>query len=134
MSENALAALKFSESDFQGQDIASLDDRPKLTAAELKARFDNIGKVMLALSGFNQLLDLLISGEALAAMGATASGAADGTLAAELEAINGRLTSLEAGGISIYVGTEEPVMARYLWFDTSGGETLSAMGAADNNI
>ena len=33
MSENALAALKFSESDFQGQDIASLDDRPKLTAA-----------------------------------------------------------------------------------------------------
>ena len=62
----SLSELKFEESDFEGQDIASLDDRPKISAAELKARFDNIGKVLLALGRFNQLLDSLISGDALA--------------------------------------------------------------------
>ena len=62
----SLSELKFEESDFEGQDIASLDDRPKISAAELKARFDNIGKALLALGRFNQLLDSLISGEALA--------------------------------------------------------------------
>lgn len=61
-----LSELKFAESDFEGQDIASLDDRPKISAAELKKRFDNIGKAMLALGRFNQLIDSLISGEALA--------------------------------------------------------------------
>lgn len=65
----ALSELKFDEGDFAGQDIASLDDRPKLTAAELKARFDNIGKAMLALGAFNKLVDALLDGEALSEIG-----------------------------------------------------------------
>lgn len=56
--------LKFKESDFVNQDISSLADRPNesgMTAQALKERFDNIGKVMLALGRFNELLNTLQS-------------------------------------------------------------------------
>lgn len=65
----ALEELKFSGEDFAGQDISSLEDRPRLTAAELKARFDNIGKMMVALGAFNKLVDALLDGEALNEIG-----------------------------------------------------------------
>jgi hypothetical protein len=58
----ALIDLKFASADFSGQDVASLPDSPSsagITASELKARFDNVGKVLLALGAFNGLLDEL---------------------------------------------------------------------------
>jgi hypothetical protein len=60
----AINTLKFAEGDFTDQDISSLPDRPAsigMTAAQLKARFDNIGKVMLALGNYNLLIDALQS-------------------------------------------------------------------------
>lgn len=56
--------LKFEQSDFAGQDIASLPDRPSeggIDATALKDAFDNIGKNMLALGNFNDLIDALTS-------------------------------------------------------------------------
>lgn len=58
----SLKDLKFAEGEFAGRDIASLDDRPKLSAAELKAYFDNVSKNMLALGRFNDLIDELLAG------------------------------------------------------------------------
>ncbi|MEG1849058.1 MAG: hypothetical protein RR197_00720, partial [Oscillospiraceae bacterium] len=57
-----LNECKFAASEFAGQDIASLPDRPSeagITAAQLKARFDNVGKVLLALGKHNLLIDTL---------------------------------------------------------------------------
>ena len=48
----AIENLKLNDSDFAGQDISSLPDRPSdagITTAELKARFDKIGKIILGL-------------------------------------------------------------------------------------
>ena len=53
---------KFTESDFTGQKVADLPDRPKdagLDAAAVKARFDNIGKVMIALGKHTGLINFL---------------------------------------------------------------------------
>ena len=58
----AISDLKFQSSDFTGKDIASLADRPGdsgMTAAQLKARFDQIPKMMVALGNFNDLIDAL---------------------------------------------------------------------------
>jgi hypothetical protein len=58
----ALADLKFAESDFAGRDVSSLPDVPSqegITAEELKARFDSVPKLLIALGAFNTLLDVL---------------------------------------------------------------------------
>ena len=58
----AIGDLKFQPSNFTGNDIASLPDRPGdagMTAAQLKARFDQIPKMMVALGNFNGLIDAL---------------------------------------------------------------------------
>lgn len=70
----ALSDLKFSSADFAGQDISSLPDKPQLTAAELKARFDNVGKVLVALGAFNNLLDALASSTGASEIGASEEG------------------------------------------------------------
>ena len=60
----AISALKFASGDFANQDISSLPDRPAtigMTAAQLKARFDNIGKIMVSLGRYNDLIDALQS-------------------------------------------------------------------------
>ncbi len=60
----ALTDLKFESADFTNQDVASLPDRPGdsgMTAAQLKARFDNVGKVLLALGNYNLLIDELVA-------------------------------------------------------------------------
>lgn len=57
--------FKFNKDMFKGQDISSLSDTPSadgMSASELKARFDNIPKMMIALGKFNELLDYLIAG------------------------------------------------------------------------
>lgn len=60
----AIENLKLNDSDFSGQDISSLPDRPSdagITTTQLKARFDQIGKVILGLGRFNRLIDALMS-------------------------------------------------------------------------
>lgn len=57
--------FKFNKDMFKGYDISSLSDTPSadgMSASELKARFDNIPKMMIALGKFNELLDYLIAG------------------------------------------------------------------------
>ena len=64
-----LTGFKFQEVEFIGKDITSLPDAPSangITAAELKARFDMVPKLMIALGKYNELIDAL-----------TASGAQD---------------------------------------------------------
>ena len=54
--------LKFDTSDFSGKDISSLPDRPGdsgITGQQLKERFDLIPKMVVALGGFNNLIDEL---------------------------------------------------------------------------
>ncbi|MEG0785418.1 MAG: hypothetical protein RR389_08350, partial [Christensenella sp.] len=55
---------KFTSTEFTGKDIASLPDNPSaegISTAELKARFDNVGKMMVALGKHNALIDALTS-------------------------------------------------------------------------
>lgn len=59
----ALDTLKFKDADFTGKDIASLPDTPSasgITAQQLKERFDQIPKMMLALGNYNRLIDALM--------------------------------------------------------------------------
>ena len=56
---------KYDISDFIGRDISSLSDTPSadgMSAADLKARFDNVPKMMIALGKLNGLVDYLIAG------------------------------------------------------------------------
>lgn len=56
---------KYDISDFIGQDISSLSDTPSadgMSATDLKARFDNVPKMMIALGKLNGLIDYLIAG------------------------------------------------------------------------
>lgn len=56
--------LKFSAEEFLGKDIASLSDTPTddgISAKELKARFDQVPKMMVALDRINGLIDALTS-------------------------------------------------------------------------
>ena len=57
--------FKYNISDFVGQDVSSLSDTPSadgMSAADLKARFDNVPKMMIALGKLNGLVDHLIAG------------------------------------------------------------------------
>ena len=57
-----LENMKFHESDFAGKDISSLPDRPSesgMSAQELKARFDLVPKILIAMGKFNELIDAL---------------------------------------------------------------------------
>lgn len=57
--------FKFDKTMFVGQDISSLSDTPSadgMSAADLKARFDNVPKMMIALGKLNGLIDYLIAG------------------------------------------------------------------------
>jgi len=67
------ASLKFQSADFTGQDVESLPDVPSeagYTAAQLKARFDNVGKALVALGKHNDLVDALSARTAAAGIGA----------------------------------------------------------------
>lgn len=61
-----IETLKWKEADFENNDVASLPDDPSAagyTAAQLKERFDRIGKTMLALGSWNRLIDALSAAE-----------------------------------------------------------------------
>lgn len=61
--------LKFTAEDFSGKDIKSLDDNPKMTAAELKAMFDNVPEEIIA-DKINFIIDILISSSGASNVGA----------------------------------------------------------------
>lgn len=59
-----IADNKFSESDFSAVGASSLPDRPKeagMTATQVKTTLDYIGKTMIALGNFNDLIDALLA-------------------------------------------------------------------------
>lgn len=65
--------FKFQNSDFENQGITELSDRPiddGMTPEGLKARFDNIPKIVMALGKINQFFDWL-KGEGASDIGAT---------------------------------------------------------------
>lgn len=60
----ALLDLKLNESDFAGKELSDLSDTPSsdgMTAEALKAYFDYIPKMIIALGSFNDLIDALVS-------------------------------------------------------------------------
>ena len=63
---------KFTEADFDNQGITNLPDRPNeagFSATQLKARFDNIPKIVMALGKLNGFFDFLKTGQAGADIG-----------------------------------------------------------------
>ena len=73
----AIQDLKFKEGDFSGKDVESLPDNPSvegISAAQLKARFDHIAKMMVALGKYNELVDALTAATAAGEIGAAAIG------------------------------------------------------------
>ena len=86
--------LKFTESEFTGLDISSLPDRPGdngITAAQLKARFDQIPKIMLALGAFNTLIDALTASSGAAEIGAVVDGLTGSDIQALLVALKSHI-------------------------------------------
>ena len=128
----ALDTLKFKEADFTGADVASLPDDPSAegyTAAQLKARFDNVGKALLALGRFNELLDA-ISSKIAGSSGAEQVGAAavtglEGTTVQTLlESLKDYIDTqvLEAGAVTSVCGKAGSVT---LWSGDITPETLT---------
>lgn len=84
----SLKDLKFTTADFYDKGVSSLPDRPSeagITAAELKARFDQIPKVMLALGGFNDMVDELTGENGADNIGAKSGSFEGETVADQLE-------------------------------------------------
>jgi len=79
---------KFNEADFANQDVSSLPDRPSdagITAQELKARFDNIAKMVIALGKVNGLIDDLGADSAAEKLGFSLNGMEAGTIKEAIE-------------------------------------------------
>lgn len=88
----AIGDLKFQSSDFTGKDIASLADRPGdsgMTAAQLKARFDQIPKMMVALGNFNGLIDALKASGGASEIGAVNEDVGGDNVQDVLDALSG---------------------------------------------
>lgn len=74
--------LKFDDAEFIGQDVTSLPDSPSregISAAELKARLDNVPKMMIALGKHNRLIDALQSPDGAKNIGAAEISGVGGT-------------------------------------------------------
>lgn len=63
-----LKDLKIQPENYAGKDIASLPDRPELSAAEMKARFDALAKEVIV-PKFNAAVDILTGSEGAAQIG-----------------------------------------------------------------
>ena len=88
----AIGDLKFQPSNFTGNDIASLPDRPGdagMTAAQLKARFDQIPKMMVALGNFNGLIDELKASGGASEIGAVNEDVGGDNVQDVLDALSG---------------------------------------------
>ncbi len=87
----AIQNLKFKEADFIGKDVSSLPDNPSaegISATQLKARFDNIAKMMIALGKHNELIDALSATTGAGEIGTVAIGSvAGGTVQTTLNAL-----------------------------------------------
>lgn len=101
-----IKSLKFTEDMFAGKDISSMPDSPSdegISAAELKAWFDMVPKMMVALGGFNSLIDALTEAAGAANIGLSVEGLAAGNvqegmaeLAGAVETVDGKAIALEA--------------------------------------
>jgi len=70
----ALVDLKLTETDYSGNDVSALPDNPSAagySAAQLKARFDNVGKNVVG-ERLNSLIDYLLSVAGAGDIGVTA--------------------------------------------------------------
>lgn len=108
------SSLKFNETEFTSdKTVSGLPDVPSaagMTATQLKARFDNIGKVMIALGKHNALVDALSGVNGASGIGTldydehgniiTVQGALD-TLYTSATSADARLDALEALGLSV---------------------------------
>lgn len=108
------SSLKFTEAEFtNSQTVSGLPDNPSapnsgITAAALKARFDNIGKNMIAMGKHNSLVDALSGVNGASGIGTldydgqgniiTVQGSLDTLYAQNADA---RLDALEALGLSV---------------------------------
>lgn len=106
------SSLKFNETEFtDDKTVSGLPNVPSaagMTAAQLKARFDNIGKVMIALGKHNDLVDALSGVNGASGIGTldydgqgniiTVQGSLDTLYAQNADA---RLDALEALGLSV---------------------------------
>lgn len=111
----AISDLKFQSSDFTGKDIASLADRPGdsgMTAAQLKARFDQIPKMMVALGNFNDLIDALTAANVEEAVTSGDIKAIRLNENGQLEIFDGQSWSLCASGGHIIVNPSGASMAQ----------------------
>lgn len=92
-------SLKFDGSEFAGQDVASLPDTPNeagFTAQELKVRFDNVGKMLIALGKHNDLVDALTAQTAASGIGAVAADGSTATTVQELIEANASAGNIKA--------------------------------------
>ena len=95
----AITDLKFTEGEFVNNDISSLPNQVTGQAAFLKAKFDNIGKNMVALGKFNALIDALV---------ATGSGVDASKLGSQIPAYYAKQSKVEettSGTITVTAGT-----------------------------
>ena len=130
--------LKFNEAEFTGRDIASLPDRPGdagITTEQLKAMFDNVGKNLIALGKFNQLIDALMASSGASDIGAIeipgVSGRTVQTLIEGLKAYADNL-SFETGALRLYTTATEPGSpGPYIWLQpTDSSIGLLALGSS----
>ena len=136
----SLKDLKFTTADFYDKDVSSLPDRPSeagITAAELKARFDQIPKMMLALGGFNDMVDELTGENGAGNIGAKSDSFEGETVAEQLEnaaeklnekiegvTVNGNVAPVENGKAKITIPTNVSEL------DNDSGYINAAEGAA----
>ncbi len=83
--------LKFNEAEFAGRDVTSLPTNPSqegIGTAELKARFDNIPKMMIALGKHNELIDALAGTEGAGNIGTQGGGNVQAKLDGKFDKVN----------------------------------------------
>jgi len=138
--------LKFTEEQLAGRDIASLPDRPGdagMTAADLKARFDQIPKIMLALGNFNSLIDALLSADAAGEIGAYVEGLDSSTVSGVIAALKALLDSFENTQTTTNTNVQTALENRYtknqvdslvnVKFDTASANQLVRSIAFDSS-
>ena len=112
---------KLNESDFAGQNVKALDDRPTISAAELKAVFDHDSEEIIA-KRINGIIDDLTGTDGASNIGTT-EGKSLGEILVELvrsEGING-LRIGPSGNFEYKVGED-------LWKTALGGSNCTGKG------
>lgn len=89
--------LKLSSSDFEGKNVQSLEDKPKLSVADLKKMFDSTSETIIA-PRFNELVDILASQDAAQELGAIPfNGAPANTVQGQMQNLQKNIEDIVAG-------------------------------------